>query len=86
MITRHFGFLLPSFLKIFDADEDGKIERDELYGAVRLWVKRWRDFVAEVIAAGKKQTKTAETYGCDFNNDRECNVKDLSILLFYIGK
>lgn len=69
--------LLPAFLKIFDANGNGKIESDELYGAVSMWIDEWKEFLTEEIA---------DTDRCDFNNDGECNIKDLSILLFYVEK
>lgn len=76
-VGQPFVSLLPAFLKIFDANDNGKIESDELYGAVSMWVDKWKEFLTEQIA---------DTDRCDFNNDGECNIKDLSILLFYVEK
>ncbi len=84
-VRQPFVSLLPAFLKIFDANSDGRIESDELYGAVSMWVNRWKEFLAEIAVTGKQITK-ADTNRCDFNNDGECNIKDLSILLFHVEK
>lgn len=83
-VGQSFVSLLPASLRIFDANGNGKIESDELYGAISIWVNRWRKFLIEEPAVTNKQEAQADTYGCDFNNDGECSIKDLSILLFYV--
>lgn len=85
-VEQPFVSLLPSFLRIFDANGNGKIENDELYNAVSLWVNRWKEFLTEQIAVTNKQMTKADTNRCDLNNDDECNVKDLSVLLFYVER
>jgi hypothetical protein len=61
---------LPQVLAFFDMDRDGRINIAEVYSAVKSWVTQWR----------------ASTGRCDVNYDGECNLKDLSILLFYVGR
>jgi len=61
---------LPQVLAFFDIDRDGRINIAEVYSAVKSWVTQWRD----------------STGRCDVNYDGECNLKDLSILLFYVGR
>lgn len=74
--------LLPAFLKIFDVDGDGKIEKEALYDAVSTWTTLWKNFVTKKIAPDKPII--IEVDKCDFNSDGECNTKDFSILLYYV--
>lgn len=73
---------LPAFLKIFDANDNGKVESDELYSALSMWVSKWREF----LVAMTSKVGYRDISGCDFNNDDVCNVRDFSILLFYIER
>lgn len=75
---------LLTFLVPFDPDGDGAIHITEVFGAVKSWVDEWRQSIIDEIATTKGETQKKETRKCDVNNDGVCNVKDFSILLFYV--
>ena len=77
---------MPIFLIPFDPDGDGKIHIAEVFGAVKSWVDEWRQSIIDEIAATKGETQKKETRKCDINYDGICNIKDLSILLYYVGR
>lgn len=64
---------IPAILAIFDIDRSGRIELSELFEAVKAWVTEWRE-------------KPLEEARCDLNGDGKCNLIDLSILLYYVGR
>lgn len=63
---------LPPTASFFDVDGSGRIELTELFEVVRRWIDAWRD---------KEGLEKA-----DLNGDGECNLIDLSILLYYVGR
>ncbi len=77
---------LPTFLIPFDPDGDGTIHITEVFRAVKSWVDEWQQSIIDEIAATKGEVQKKKARTCDVNNDGVCNLKDLSILLFYIGK
>jgi len=66
---------LPILVSIFDIDNSGKIEIAEVFTAVKSWVEEWKETLI-----GKRPKK------CDVNQDGRCNLVDLSVLLYYIGR
>lgn len=69
---------LPSavqFLRLFDANDNGIIESNELPTVVLNWVNSWK--------YGSK-TGTDIRLSCDLNNDNVCDLRDFSILMSYI--
>jgi hypothetical protein len=65
--------LLPSLIRSFDQDASGRIEINELLGAVRGWLDEW-------------QKGPDEPRACDLNHDGECSLIDFSVLLYYIER
>lgn len=82
----------------FDPDGDGIIVATEVFTAVKTWVEEWKGFLKEAFAVEtiveevsggekiKEETRVADVKKCDINHDRVCNLLDLSILLFYVGR
>jgi len=68
---------LPFLIRVFDIDGDDKIEADELFPSIKLWVGEWRNVLLKASVEGKK---------CDLNNDNKCDLKDFSILMYYVGR
>jgi hypothetical protein len=79
--TTRNAFSLPPFLQIFDIDGTGKIELAQLYRVVKLWVDDWKNILEE---HGHNQITVHKT--CDINNDKICDMKDFSILMFYVER
>ncbi len=75
---------IPRFLNFFDIDGSGKIEVTEVFASVKAWVDEWRTVLVEAL--GPEKTRVEEPLRCDLNRDGECNLIDLSILLYYVGK
>lgn len=73
---------IPVPLAFFDIDGSGKIETNEVFGAVSAWVTEWREFL------GLKSRLDLEkgVINCDLNYDKDCDLEDFSILLFYINQ
>lgn len=78
---------LPLLVSIFDIDKSGKIELTEVFTAVKSWVEEWKEILkgetlkGEALAVFEKKPKK-----CDINHDNRCNLVDLSVLLYYIGR
>jgi len=68
--------IIPAIVAVFDIDASGRIEISEVFTAVKSWVDEWR----------KVLFKEKEPKNCDLNRDRRCDLIDLSILLYYIGR
>ena len=78
---------LPTALAIFDVNGSGKIETDELRPAIENWVDNWKKTLLEEIATTQGREAESGLYQkCDVNNDNICDLRDLSILLFYVEK
>lgn len=80
--------IIASFVASFDLDGSGRIESKEVFEAVKSWVDGWKEaLIEEIKLAQKGETLPEEKVKkCDLNSDRRCNLVDLSILLYYIGK
>jgi len=74
---------LPSFLIPLDPDGDGRIVIGEIFTAAKIWVEDWRRAVVEEIT---QEGLTKKEWKCDLNKDGRCDLKDFSILLFYVGR
>lgn len=61
------------FLKLFDLDNNGIIDRYEFIESVKLWGTYWRDW----------RFGSTEDIFCDLNKDGICDIVDLSILLYH---
>lgn len=80
------GFL-PNNLKIYDKDGDGYLNDNELDYAILTWTISWRSFMEQNKLSLKNifsiNQESHLLFECDFNNDRICNLKDFSILLYF---
>ena len=76
--------LPPKVFNYFDPNKDCRIEMSELFETMKIFVGFWRDYVKEVYAVGLGEVGKPKE--CDFNGDKTCNLVDLSILLYYIGR
>jgi len=69
---------LPVWVSFFDSDGDGRIEFSELFETVEAWAREWRDWLVKPAAAAEGR--------CDLNGDEKCDLTDLSVLLYYVGR
>lgn len=77
---------IPATVSFFDVDKSGKIEITEVFVAVKSWVEEWCQTVLEDIAQGKGVTLGKKERKCDLNKDYRCDLKDFSVLLFYVER
>lgn len=77
---------LPVFLIPFDPDGDGKITLKEIFVVAKEWVGEWRQAALEEITQEEGIILTKKERKCDLNGDDRCDLKDFSILLFYVGR
>lgn len=75
---------LPAVVAVFDIDGSGRIEFKEVFFVVKFWTDNWKEALIALLK-GEKIT-SAKVKGCDLNYDRECNLVDFSILLYYIER
>ncbi len=77
---------LPQVVALFDPDGSGKIEITEVFNAVKIWVDEWRSALLKEVAEARGETpKKKEPRKCDINRDNHCDLRDFSILLYYVG-
>ena len=70
--------VLPPALQVFDISGSGRITRDDLPSVLQIWLDEWK---AVLAMSNQNDTATAD---CDINNDTICDMRDLSILLYYV--
>lgn len=71
----------PSTLQVF-ISENGTIAVEQLHSVLTLWVAGWKNFVQPGSTTNTK-TSNAKT-ACDINHDGQCDLADLSVLLFHV--
>lgn len=74
---------LPAGLKYFDINNIGKILMRDLSTVVTLWVEEWRIALKNETNPGSIQNDSSK---CDVNRDKQCDLKDFSILMSHIQK
>ncbi|MBU1133143.1 hypothetical protein KKG08_02635 [Patescibacteria group bacterium] len=65
------------FFSAFDINQDGTLDPGEVYKAMLRWVISWRQ---------EGGADTIETKMCDLNYDGKCNLVDMSVLLYHVGR
>jgi len=65
-------------------NSNGKIKIDSLFNVVKNWVDDWKEVLTEEIAVKNGETIKVNGRKCDVNSDGRCDIKDLSVLLFYV--
>lgn len=78
--------ILPSVIELFDIDESGRIEPEEVFTAIKYWVEDWKGFLHVDNLSDGNVGENLKNNKCDINKDKQCNLKDLSILLYYVGR
>lgn len=69
---------LPIFLQKLDLNGDGIISLDEIVGVIGYWLQKW------YVVIGKTEVVSTEINECDINLDEECDLRDFSILLYFV--
>ncbi|MCK9368542.1 hypothetical protein M0R04_01030 [Candidatus Dojkabacteria bacterium] len=69
---------LPEILQVWDLNRDGKLTQEEFKTSIVKWVQSWRTFLSQPTELSSSEIKS-----CDLNDDKKCDVVDLSILMYY---
>lgn len=72
---------LPALVQLFGSPESGTIPSGQLHAVMSVWVNTWKQSNSPSLSA---TTKTTATATCDVNHDNVCDIRDLSVLLFYV--
>jgi len=77
--------IIPDVLRFYTdyLNENGRIKAGELYNAVKSWVDDWKKVILAFTHGEDVNTRERR---CDVNQDNRCDLKDLSILLFYVER
>ena len=83
-----FTNVIPEVLRLFaeHLDSNGRITAGQLYAVVKTWVDDWREVLAEQVIATDGEIVPTKGRKCDVNQDNRCDIKDLSVILFYVEK
>ena len=83
-----FLSVVPNILESYVAyvNDEGRIKTSELFNAVKSWVDDWKEVLVEKANTTSNETLSTIGRKCDLDNNGECDIKDLSILLFYIER
>lgn len=73
---------LPVELQMFDIIGSGKLSKETLPTIMQLWINEWKLFVTSSL--GKNGEATSKK--CDINHDAICDVRDFSVLMYYIER
>lgn len=73
---------LPVALRVFDINDDGIIHVTNLHTVVKIWVDDWKNYMTEFES--ESFTSSNERNACDVNYDRHCDLKDFSVLMYYV--
>ena len=78
--------LLPA-LEVFDLGGVGQIRLADLAVVVKIWVDDWKSALIEEIEQTKEGIVVqGEAKKCDINGDRNCDLRDFSILMAFISE
>ncbi len=84
LLEKLFLPVTPDVLRFYtDYLDGGKIKQSELFRAIGTWVDDWKQIS---LAINRGEDVNVSESRCDLNKNNECDLKDLSILLFYVEK
>lgn len=69
---------LPASMGFLDVRNIGKLLLSDISQIVRIWVDEWRFALRQ-----QQQSNIAQNYKCDINRDKNCDIKDFSIMMYY---
>jgi len=80
---------IPALIKKFDTQGAGKISINNLYDALALWLRDWREIISLTmrLTAEEREQKLSTIVSdktCDLNKDGRCDLRDFSILLYHV--
>lgn len=77
---------LPPQLLQFKQTVSGLIVREELPRVLDFFAKSWRAYLADASLSQQSSIVTTNIKDCDVNQDNKCDIKDFSVLLYYIDE
>ena len=70
--TTSFQPILPPALDVFDINKNGHITKSELPDILKMWILSWKSY--------------SEHKECELIGDGACDIRDLSVLLYYVDR
>lgn len=79
---------IPDVLRLYTSylNNNARIRISDLFNVVTIWVNDWKEVLAEELIVSNGETIQTKGRKCDVNNDGRCDIKDLSILLYYVER
>lgn len=80
--------ILPSPLQMLVSavSDSGRISISNLPVILKVWVTDWKNFRIQELSPSNTTGRSTKHLVCDLDNDGMCDITDLSILLYYVGK
>ena len=80
--------IIPNALRFFTdyLSSHDRIDINNLYNVVKFWVDDWKEVLTEQLAITDGETIRVTGRRCDVNLDNRCDIKDLSVLFYYVEK
>lgn len=79
---------IPEVLEFYKdyLDCNGRIIKKYLFNVARSWVDDWKVILAKEFAVREGEAIPTKGRRCDVNKDNRCDIKDLSVLLYYVER
>lgn len=77
--------LLPLALRMFDLNGNGRLDTQNAYSIVKIWFDGWKSAINNSSVQNPEQIVSG-VLSCDLNDDKVCNTKDFSVLMYWIGR
>ena len=76
--------LLPLALKVFDVNNEGRLDIQNIYTIAKIWFDGWESAINN--SGHNPERSNSGSLVCDLNNDKFCNVQDFSVLMYWIER
>lgn len=75
-------FRLPAELLPFDVHMTGHLNVDDLETMITIWIDSWKSVINRYPLNGE----VLRSEKCDIDMNKNCDIKDFSVLMYYVGR